>query len=427
MQINVETVAPCRKRVHLVIPPERVREEIESSFKEASANVRLPGFRQGKVPRAVVEKRFGAAIRKDIKEQLINEGFQQALKDNNIVPLTQPELDLEKVKLDDPAGVTIDIEFDIRPEIDVKNYKGIEIKLENAAATDDETAHQMSQLRKMRSRPERDDTVPVNDDSYAMATVAFTFEEKKILERDNVRVMTGMRLAGADDKEFQEGLRGKNVGESFDINLTFPDDFEVKEAANKAGVATITIRETYKLLFPSDEELLKQLDMPDMDTLRNDVRRRIDEAKAGQIRKQAEEYILDRVASENTFEMPTHVVDHQVEARIHQNLTQMQQSKQLPENWQELLPAERERLRPEMEKGLRRLFLLEAIAKKEKIFVTEDDLEGEFRSIAERNQSTPEEVVQYYQQNNLIGALRIDLLEGKVRALLFENAKRTES
>ncbi|MFN0207143.1 MAG: trigger factor [Planctomycetota bacterium] len=426
MQINVETVAPCRKRVHLVIPPERVREELESSLREASANVRLPGFRQGKVPRAVVEKRFGAAIRKDIKEQLINEGFQQALKDNNIVPLTQPELDLEKVSIDDPTGVTVDIEFDIRPEIDVKNYKGVEVKIESAKATDDETANQMSQIRKMRSRPERDDTVPVNDDSYAMATVAFTFEDKQILERDNVRVMTGMRLAGADEKEFQDSLRDKKVGESFDINLTFAEDFEVKEAAGKAGVAKITIRETYKLLYPTDEELLKQLDMPDMDTLRADVRRRIDEAKAGHIRKQAEEYILDKVAAENVFEMPTHVVDHQVEARIHQNLQQMQQAKQLPENWEELLPKERERLRPEMEKGLRRLFLLEAIAKKEKIFVTEDDLEAEFRLIAERNQSTPEEVVQYYQQNNLIGALRIDLLESKVRAFLFENAKRTE-
>jgi trigger factor len=426
MQVNVETVAPCRKRVRIVIPADRVRTEIEDSLRTASAQVRMPGFRPGKVPRAIVEKRFGQAIRKELKEQLINEGFQKALKDTNLVPLTQPQIDLEKVVLDDPSGVSIDLEFDTRPEFDVKNYKGLKVTVESPKTTDEDVEQQIAQIRKLRATPQKDDSAVMDDSSYAMASVAFTFEEKKVLERDNVRIMLGMRLAGADEKEFQDQLRGKKLNDTFEINLTFPTDFEVAEAAGKAGVASITLREVFRLVPPSDDELLKQLDMPDFDALRADVRRRVEETRTTQARRNAEESLLDQIAAENPFELPGHVVDHQLDARIQQNLVQLHKSNQLPENWEQMIPAEKERLRPDMEKGLRRLFLLEAIAKKEKIFVTEDDLENEFRAIAERNQSTPEEVIQYYQQNNLMGPLRIDLLETKVRAFLFESAGKSE-
>lgn len=426
MQFTVENVAPCRKRVALTIPAARISGAIENSFRQAAANLRVPGFRPGHIPRAFIEKRYGDQIRLEVKEQLVNEGYQEALRDNNIVPLSSPEIDLANLKLDDPNGVKIDLEFDTRPEFEPKNYKNIAVTVDKHVASDEEIEAQIAEIRKMRRRPEQDNAHTMDDNAYGLATVTFKLGERVVLERPGVRVMPGMALQGADVQEFQDKLKGRTTGDSFSLKLTFPADFEVYDARNQEGVATIAITEMYRLIPPTDEELLKEVDIADMDTLRSDVRRRVDEARASHFRRSAEEVLMEKAAEENRFELPNRVVDNQVDQRIQQHLQHLARQNQLPEQIDEMRKQEREKLWPEMEKGLRRLFLVDSIARKEKIYVTEEDLEGEFRTIAERNQSTPEEVIQYYHQNNLMGALRIDLLETKVRAFLFENANKTE-
>lgn len=426
MQIQVETIAPCRKRVRLSIPADKIRGAVEEGFQQASVNIKVPGFRAGHVPRSFIEKRYGEAIRADVKERIVNEGYQQALRDHHIMPLSSPQVDYANIKIDEKKDLEVDLEFDTKPEVEVKNYKNVDVTVERVVTGDDDVEKQIVEIKKMRRRPSQDNTIALDEDAYAMASIAFRAGDRVVLERDNVRVMLGMALAGADVAEFQEKLKGKKLNDNFELALTFPADFEVADVQGQPGVAKLTLTELYKLNPPTDEELLKDLDIPDFDTLRKDVRRRMEEARASHGRRQAEEQILERVAAENPIDLPDRVVDGQVDQRIAQHFSQLQQNNQLPENPEELLKQERERLRPEMDKGLRRLFLIDAIARKEKIFVTEDDLEGEFRAIAERNQSSAEEVIQYYHQNNLIGALRIDLLETKVRAFLFENAKRTE-
>jgi trigger factor len=179
------------------------------------------------------------------------------------------------------------------------------------------------------------------------------------------------------------------------------------------------LREVYRLVPPTDEELLKDLDMPDLDTLRADVRRRMKEAREHHERRHAEDSLVDAVVAANGFDIPARLVEQQVESRIAQHRTQAEAP---PTD--EAVAELRAKLQPDMEKGLRRLFVLEAIARKEKLFVTEDDLMAELRSIAERNQSSVEEVARYYQQQNLLPAMRLDLLETKVRNFLYENAHR---
>ncbi|MBI3817478.1 MAG: trigger factor [Planctomycetes bacterium] len=426
MQINVETIDSCRKRVRLSIPADRVRGAIQDGFQQASLNLKIPGFRPGHIPRSFIEKRYGDAIRAEVKEHLVNEGYQQALKDHNITPLSSPQLDFATVPLDEKTGMSVDFEFDAKPEVHVKNYKALEVTVEKPVTTDDEVAKQIEEIRKMRRRPEQDNSIALDENAFAVAKIAFRMGDTSVLERDNVRVMLGMGLAGADVNEFQEKLKGKKHGESFEMELTYPADFEVADVQNKKGAAKLTIGDLFKLIPPTDEEILKELDIADFDTFKKDVRGRMDEARLVQARRAAEEKLMEHVAGDNPIEIPERVIDGQVEQRLAQHFAQLSQTGQLPENAEDLRKQERARLRPEMDKGLRRLFLIDALARQEKIFVTEDDFENEFRSIAERNQSTRDEVIQYYQQNNLIGALRIDLLESKVRGFLFENAKRTE-
>jgi trigger factor len=420
MQITVETVGLCRKRIQLFVPPERIREEVNEYLKNAAGQMRVPGFRQGHVPRNFVEKRYGAAIRKDVKESLVNDGYQQAVKEHNLQPLTAPHVDLESIPLDEEKGLKVDFEIDTRPEFEPKDYKGIDVKTNAVTVSNDDVENQLKEIRNHSRRPVKDESAPITDDTFAIAALEFRMGDKVVLQRDSVRVRPGMTLGGADAGEFTKLLSGKKVGESFEMELTFPEEFEVKEAVGQKGQCKVTIREVYKLVAPSDEEVLKELDMPDMDTLKKDLTRRITEARDRDERRRVEEELIEAALEKNKFEIPDRIIDQQVESRLEQQNANAE-SPVPPEEVAKL----REKMKPDMDKGLRRLFLLEAIAKKEKVFVTEDDLMGELRSIAERNQSTVEEVARYYQQQNLLPAMRLDLLETKVRNLLYESAKRT--
>jgi len=426
MQIVVENVGPCRKRVRLVVPPERVKREIDDTLRNASMSIRLPGFRPGHVPRAVLEKKFGAAIRRDVKESLVNDGYRQALKDHNLSPLSSPKIDIEGLQLQSNGGLEVDFELDVRPEIQPEGYKGAAVTIAKPAVNEREIDEQIDQIRKLRRRPTKDEAAALERDGFAMASIEFREGDRAVLKRDNVRVMTTTPVVGADAGEFEKTITGKKAGESFEIAVEFPAEFEARDVAGKKGVACLTIREVYRLVAPTDEEMLRELDMPDLQTLRSDVSRRLMDAKAKAERRRAEDEILDRSLAETPIELPEHLLDDQMEGRLGRLRAHMEAQGATAEETAAELQKERARSRDDVAKGIRRFFLMEAIAKKEKLFVTEDDLVQELRSIAERNQSTVDEVRRYYEEQQLLPALRLDVLETKVRGFVYDSAKRNE-
>lgn len=426
MQIVVENVGPCRKRVRLVVPPDRVQREIDDNLRQASRSLRLPGFRPGHVPRTVVEKRFGAAIRRDVKESLVNDGYRQAMKDHNLSPLSSPQIDIDGLALQDNGGLEVDFELDVRPEIDPKGYKGVAVTLASAAAEEREIDEQLERFKRMRRRPEADPTGGLDREGYAMASIEFREGDRVVLQRDGVRLMSTTPVVGSDPAEFQKQLVGKKAGESFELPITFPAEFEARDAAGKSGVVRVTVREVFRLVPPTDEELLRELDMPDLPTLRADVRRRLLDSKSQTERRRAEDEILDRALTETPIDLPERILDEQMETRLSRLRGHLEAQGAKPEEIAAEMEKERSRSRDDVAKGIRRFFLLEAIAKKEKLFVTEDDLAQELRAIAERNQSSFEEVRQYYDQQGMLPALRVDVLEAKVRGFVFDSAKRNE-
>lgn len=419
MQITVESIGPCRKRIQLVVPPDRVKKEVDESLRNAAQNLRLPGFRPGHVPRSIIEKRYGQAIRQDVKESLVQDGYQRALTEHNLLPMGTPKLDLDAVAIDEKEGLKVAIELDTRPEFELTKYRGIAAEGRAVSVSDEDVEEQIREIRSMRSRPVKDDVGAIDANAFALASLQFREGDKVVLTRDSVRLRLGMAIHGSNPEEFQKLLTGKKPGDSFEIGLTFPADFEVADVAGKEGVARVEVREVYRLVPPSDEELLKDLDMPDLETLRGDVRRRIEEAREANERRRVEDELIEKVVAAHPFEIPDRLVDTQVDARIEQHRSHAD----TPPSDEEIA-ALRAKLKPEMERGLRRLFVLEALARREKIFVTEDDLVAELRGIAERNQSNVEEVARYYQQQNLLPALRMDLLETKVRSFLYEHATK---
>ena len=147
MEINVEKLGPCKAKVSIIIPPERIREEMEKTYKQTAASVTFPGFRKGKAPRKLILKRFGEIINEDVKEKLVQEAYSEALKKHELEPAGDPTIDLEAIVLNPDQPMELEFEVEIRQEFTLGDYKGIEVDLDPIVVNDAEIDEGIKAIR----------------------------------------------------------------------------------------------------------------------------------------------------------------------------------------------------------------------------------------------------------------------------------------
>lgn len=423
LQITVEDLGPCRKRVKVVVPPSRIEREIESGFKNAGRHIQIPGFRPGHVPRKIVEQRYGEAIRREVKESLIQDSYREAVEEKKLSPLGSPEIDFETVSLVPTKPLEFEVAIDVRPTIELKTYKGIEAKREKLAASASEIDEQIKGIRRQGRRPQKDEDGKIGEEGFAICAVDFLHDGQSVLKKDAVRIAPFTPVVGTEPEAFKKALLGKKKAEAFQIACNFPEDFDVEAVRGKKGKVSLTVSEVYKFLEPTDEEILKAFDFPDMDTMRKETEKTILAHKEEMENRRIESAILDEIIASHKFDLPERIVQEQTESA----LARFRQLREAEGVKDEALAAEVAAKQKESQanavKQVKGFFLIDAIARKEKLFVTDDEMFAELQAIAQRNQSSLEEVKNYYQQQNLLPMLRMDLIEKKVRGFLRENAK----
>ena len=147
MDFRVESLAPCRKKVTVTVPAERVREAIDGQYQEINKQIALPGFRPGKAPRKILEAKFGAHVRDEVKGKLVEAAFQQAVEDKQVAPLGQPELDVKDLAVDPEKPFEFHFEVTTRPEFDLPVWKGLEVKVPAAHVSDADVDAGVERLR----------------------------------------------------------------------------------------------------------------------------------------------------------------------------------------------------------------------------------------------------------------------------------------
>lgn len=423
LKVSVEDLGPCRKRVKVVVPSSRVQAEVESGFKNASRHINVPGFRPGHVPRKIVEQRFGPAIRREIKETLIQDSYREAVEEKKLAPLGSPEIDFEKIDFAETKALEFEVAVDVRPTIELKTYKGIEIQREKVAVAASEIDDQIKGLRRQGRRPVKDEGGAIGEEGFAICAVEFFQGSESVLKKEAVRVAPFTPVVGTEAEAFKKAMIGKKKDENFQIPCNFPADFDVEAARGKKGKVTVSVSEVYKFLEPQDEEILKAFDFPDMETMRKETEKTILAHKEEQEDRRIENAILDEIIKTHKFELPERIVHEQSESA----LARFRQLKEAEGVTGEALAAELAAKQKESQenavKQVKGFFLVDAIARKEKLFVTDEEMFAELQNIAARNQSSLEEVKNYYQQQNLLPMLRMDLIEKKVRGFLRESAK----
>lgn len=425
MEVQVAETGPCSRSLTITVPPLLVDEHLERMYRSAQQQVQVKGFRQGKVPRAMIEKKFGAQILAEAKEQMLNRFFGEACRTKELAPIGRIQIDeFEKLEVKRGAQLQFTARIDVRPAFDLKGHVGIEVPTFVGEATDEDVDNALKEIAHQKRSIQKTEDAAADGD-FVKADLAFVDEGGAVVrERKGAQLNTRVAIHGTDDGAYTAAIVGLAAGKSVEIDLTFPPNFEVEAVRGKPGKVRVQALEVLRVTpAPIDDTLAQGLEFADLAGLRQDLAARIGQEKQRLGRQQQEEQCLQHLLAAHEISLPPSLVEEQMQAALGNLAHRLKEANTPDEEIEKQLKANEGDARGEAERRVRLYFVIEAVAQKEQITVGENDVEGELAAIAKANDVTAGQVREHLEQQNRMGELRLALLERKVRDFLRQNAK----
>ena len=426
MQVTEVANEGLKRAYTVVVPAGDIAAEREKRLAALSKDLRLPGFRPGKVPASVVKQRYGQAVMGEVLEGKVNEATQQVVSDRGLRPALQPKIEL--VNFAEGADLEFRVELETLPEIPMPDFAGIEIERLTAAPGAEAIDKALAQIAE-RNRKLEDIT---EDRGAAKGDVAVCdFVGKIDGEAFPGGTATEMPIEVAGDgfiPGFTEQLEGIKAGEERTISVSFPEEYGAKELAGKAATFDITCKGLKtKVLPPIDEEFAKTLGFEALDEVRKLLTEQMQREFDGLARLKVKRNLLDQLADRASFEVPDGMVEAEF-AQIWQRIEQDLKAGNLDEDDkgkdEETLKADYRKI---AERRIRLGLLLSEIGRTNNISVTSEELGRAMRQEAARYPGQEQQVMQFFQKNPQAAEnLRSPIFEEKVVDFMLELAKVTD-
>ncbi len=409
MNSTVEDISSTKKRLKIEIPSDIIEKEYKTSLDKVRQKAKIPGFRPGKVPVNLIEKKFGNDIKADIIERLVPEYYTKALKEADLVPVTMPSFENKlDIKRNEPLSFTLTVE--VRPDISNLNYTGLKIEDIDVTVDEKDIDETIKGLQEERAIYEVVDTSEGTgreirvDDLIVIDYIKFDASGEKELSSGKDQVMK------LDNKITPPGIIeevvGRKKGEVIEISLP---SFEGNEPKEKEKTDTgsrirITIKEVKeKKLSEIDDEFAKDLNHETLESLKEKIREKILDAKKENALKQQKAKLHDLLIESHNFDVPESLLEKELETLVVNEKLSKKNSKELiseastgktsaDDDDSEIT----ERLRPKAINNAKSTILLDTIAEKEAITVTEEELKAKIVQLAQHLQTTPDAVINLF-------------------------------
>lgn len=416
---NVET---NKYELEIEISAEDFEAAIEKAYLKARKNIAMPGFRKGKAPRKLIEKEYGEQVFfEDAVNLLYAPVVNGAVEESGLELVTRPEVEVTEISKEN--GVKLKATCITKPEVEVKDYKGIEVEKVVNPVTDEDINKQLDALREKNVTVETvDDRAAENGDDVVIDFEGFkddvAFEGGKA-EDFTLSLGSGQFIPG-----FEDQIVGHNAGEDFDINVTFPEEYQVKELAGAPAVFKIKLKSISKKVMPElDDDMVKDsTEFDTVDEYKADVKKKLEEANEKHADSEVEAKIFDKVIENMTAEIPQVMFDNRVNemiSELEQRLAPQGISLDLYMQYTgQTIDTVKKAYAEQAEKQVKLRLALEKIAKLENIEVTEDELKAEFDKLAEAYKLDVDQIKQFIHDYDL----KKDIAVGKAVDLIKDAA-----
>ncbi len=424
MKVTIEDVSSVKKKLHIQVLPDAIAREMEKAAVDVAKKAKIPGFRPGKAPRAVVERHYGSEIQSKVMNRLISDSYLKAVQENKLSPVEMPNItNISPLEKDAPLNFTALVE--VRPAITLGAYDGIEVKDAPVEVSDDEINQTLERLRDMYAHLE-----VVEGRELAKEHIAIIdfegFLAGKAVENAKATDYTLDMGTGALVPGFEDQLLGMKTGESRDITVNFPTDYHGKELAGKEAQFTVRLKEVKKKALPEvNDEFAKDIGEHQSlvelkKRLRDDitVRKRNDQASA-----QREE-LLGKLVDAHTFDVPEIMLEQELQSMARQQVVRLaQQGVDVGSTFD--FPAFKNKNRDLAVKRVKGMLLLDLIADKEFIGVNDHEMNAALAGMARSSGRKLDEVKKYYEsKEGGLDGLRVSLIHEKTLSLLLSRAKK---
>ena len=387
MSVQVEKLEKNTVKLTIEVPAEELEKALQEAYNRQKKNISMPGFRKGKVPRAMVEKMYGAGVfYEDAANALIPQAYADAAKECGEDIVSRPVVDITQIEKGKPFIFTAEVAT--KPEVTLGKYIGVTVtKVDGTVADEDVTAEINKELEKNARIINVEDRAIENGDTAVIDFEGFVdgvaFEGGKG-ENHPLEIGSGSFIPG-----FEEQLVGANIGEEKEVNVTFPEDYQAAELAGKPAVFKCTVKKIEVKELPElDDEFAK--DVSEFDTLEEykaDIKKNLEEKKADAAKRAKEDAAVDAAVANATMEIPDAMLDTQVNQMIDDFARRMQSQGLTMDQYMQFtgttLASLQEQMKPQALKRIQTRLVLEKIAEAEAIEIADEKIDEEINKMAE--------------------------------------------
>jgi trigger factor len=421
MHPNVEEVTSTSRRLKITIPEDVIQAEIKSIYDKIRVTTKIPGFRPGKAPQSILEKRFKKNVEAEVIEKIVPQYYMSAIKEAKLEPVTYPNIE-EQLDFKPGEPLSFSVTVEVKPEMGDINFEGIALKKKSYSVEEDEIEKSLSMLQENKALFSVSEEALKEGDMSVLDSEAYIDDKLE----DNLSYKEYPLLIGSEEmpKEFSDALIGKKKGDSIEVKIPFESDHPNKSIAGKEVVFKVEVKETKKKnLPPIDDELAKEAECETLDELKGKIRENLGKRKESQINLEYKKDILDELLKRHKFDVPDSMVNGEIESLIQQEKENAGRTGAKVKSDDELKTEFTEKAKS----NVRSVILLETIGKNENIEVSDADTKSAIEEIAVRNHLNVEEVTKLYAvREGSMDALKSRLFADKVLDHILEKANIEE-
>ncbi|MBC1706552.1 trigger factor [Listeria welshimeri] len=371
------------------IEQEKVKEGLDRAFVKVRKTLNVPGFRKGKVPRQIFNQRFGEeALYQDALDILLPEVYSQAIDEAGIDPVDTPQVNIESMEKGETWVLTAEVT--VKPEVKLGDYKGLEVEKRETELTTEELEAELKQLQERQAElVVKEDAPAENGDTVILDFEGFkdgvAFEGGQA-ENHSLELGSGQFIPG-----FEEKLVGLKAGDEADIELTFPEEYHAEDLAGQPVVFKVKLHEIKTKEVPAlDDELAKDIDeeVETLDELKEKISKRLQEAKEESVAQAKQEEVIAKAVENAEVDIPHAMVHHEADHLMNHFAQDLQAQGLTPELYYQFTGQTEEAMHAQMEtdaeKRVKMNLVLEAIAEAENIEPTEEAIDEEISTLAEK-------------------------------------------
>ena len=425
MSVKVEKLEHNMAKLTIEVPTEELEKAVEKVYQSQKKNISIPGFRKGKVPRAMVEKMYGAEVfYQDAANEIIPDAYEAALKEVEEEIVSMPEVDVVQMKKGEPFIFTAEVA--LKPEVKLGQYKGVEVDKIDVTVSDEEVEAEIEKEREKNAR-----TVEVTDRAVKDGdTVSLDFEgfvdgvafEGGKGENYPLTIGSGAFIPG-----FEEQLVGTEIGADVEVNVTFPEDYQADNLAGKAAVFKCKVNEIKEKQLPEvDDEFASEVSAFDtLEAYKADLKQNLEDKKFKEAKSAKTDAVIDAIIASSEMDIPEAMIKTEQRQMLNDFAQRMQMQGLSMEQYFQFTGTTADMLmeqsKPQAEQRIKTSLVIDAIVAAENIEATEEEFAEEVKTMAEVYQMEEDKVVETLGEQGKASVMK-DIKAKKAAEFVTENA-----